>query len=114
MARVGAFAAGVAAVAMVAVSAPAQAAPASAGGGAGAMGWPGSCHTAIDEFRDYTSAQCVEANGGSYRAIAICEGPMGTFHRYGGWRQGGQSNAYCWGEEKVRADDGAAIETRTW
>jgi hypothetical protein len=112
MARVGAFVASAAAVVTIAVSVPAQAAPVSAG--AEAMGWPGNCHTAIDTFREYTSAICVDQNGGSWRAIAICEGPNGTVHRYGGWRQSGQSNAYCVGTELVREGDGDAIETRTW
>jgi hypothetical protein len=115
MARVGALVASTGvAVVTLALSVPAQAATTTADGDVDVMAWPSSCHTAIDTFREYSSAQCVHPNGGSWRAIAICEGPNGTVHRYGGWRQGGQSNAYCVGTELVRPADGGAIETRTW
>jgi hypothetical protein len=97
---------------MVAVPATAQAAPIATGSGAQVMGWPSECHTSVHEFRKYTSAWCANPNGGEYRAIAICEGPRGTVHRYGGWVRAGQSDAYCQGVELARAGDGVGIESR--
>lgn len=60
---------------------------------------PSECNFDVQDWR-YTAAWCGEHNGGSFRAIAVCQNEAGVkTHRYGAWRQLGASYAYCQGEE---------------
>lgn len=66
------------------------------------MGWPDRCVSEMLGDKKTVEAFCLDTNGGSWQAIAICDGGRtGRTHRFGAWRQSGASNAYCQGTEKV-------------
>lgn len=64
----------------------------------GAMGWPSGCQYEIPGAWG-SVATCSSHNGGSYRAIVVCQRSDGKkLNHAGTWRQYGWSYAYCQGD----------------
>lgn len=74
------------------------------------MARPTGC--SYEVFTDkITVAMCENANGGHYRALAICKDETGRVREFvGDWRNNGSfSKAYCQGSSRTQS---AGVETK--
>jgi hypothetical protein len=71
---------------------------------ASATAFPSGCRY-VQFSNTQADAACSNANGGSWRAVAVCRDAelSRTVYRYGPWRysSGQRSTAYCQGAERI-------------